>query len=85
MSKLTNQSLRDLLVKLGFEPGALAERNHRVFRHPASGCALLLPDNKSSEPPRPADLMAVQVQLAHQGHLDKGAFDYFVEHATLPA
>jgi hypothetical protein len=84
MPKLTNQALRELLVNLGFEPGDLAENNHRIFRHSASGAVLLVPDNKSSETPRPADLVGIRTHLAYQGHLDERAFDHFVELATLP-
>jgi hypothetical protein len=84
MPKLTNQAIRELLVNLGFEPGELAENNHRTFRHPASGSVLLVPDNKSSEAPRPADLVGIRTHLVYQGHLDEGAFDRFVEQATLP-
>jgi hypothetical protein len=83
MPTLTNHALRALLVGLGFEPGELTENNHRVFRHPSSGSVLLLPDNKSSEVPRPADLVGIRTHLAYRGHLDESAFDRFVEQATL--
>lgn len=85
MVKLTNQLLKQLLIKLGFEPGAVTAKKHRVFRHPASGCTLFLPENKQSEPPRPADLVGIRTDLAYQGHLDEEAFDHFVEEGELPA
>jgi hypothetical protein len=84
MPKLTNKAIRELLVNLGFEPGELAENNHRVFRHSASGSVLLVPDNKSSEAPRPVDLVGIRTHLAYQGHLNEREFDRFVEQATLP-
>ena len=83
MRKLTNRTLSQLLLDLGFEQGRVTEKNHRVFRHPESGCTLLLPNNKSSEPPRPADLIGVKTHLAYQGHLEEDAFDHFVERGKL--
>ena len=85
MSKLTNKTLRQLLIDLGFEQGKVTDKKHRVFRHPQSGCMLLVPNNKSSEVPRPADLIGVKTHLAYQGHLDEEAFEHFVEHGELPA
>jgi hypothetical protein len=84
MSKITNHKLRELLVELGFAAGERTERNHRIFRHPVSGCVLLLPDNKSQEQPRPADLVGVKAHLSIQGHLDEESFDHFVTHGELP-
>ncbi len=83
MHKLTNKTLSQLLLDLGFEQGQVTEKNHRVFRHPESGCVLLLPNNKSSESARPADLIGVKTHLAYQGHLEEKAFDYFVERGKL--
>lgn len=85
MPRITNHQLRELLIELGFAPTQRTEKNHRVFRHPASGCVLLLPDNKSTEHPRPADLVGVKAHLSLQGHLDEESFDYFVTHGELPA
>ena len=76
--------LRELLVGLGFEQAELADKNHRVFRHPLSGCVLLLPDNKSLEAPRPADLVGVRTHLAYRGHMDEQAFEQFIEKAAQP-
>ena len=84
MATLTNSILRQLLADLGFELGEVTAKNRRTFRHPESGCILLLPENKLSEPPRPADLMAIRGHLAYQGHLDEDAFDCFVDEGKLP-
>ncbi len=85
MFKLTNKVLRELLVELGFERGQVTDKKHRVFRHPESGCTLLLPNNKSANAPRPADLVGVKTHLACQGHLDEEAFDHFVSAGKLPS
>ena len=85
MADLTNNSLKQLLVDLGFELGDVTAKNQRVFRHPESGCVLLLPDNKLAKPPRPADLVGIRGDLAYRGHLDEEAFDRFVEEGELPA
>lgn len=76
--RLTNESLTALLKTLGFEPCDLAKNNYRHWRHPGSGCDLLLPANKTHESPRPADLVGIRAQLDLQGHLDEDAFDVFV-------
>jgi hypothetical protein len=85
MGVLTNHLLRQLLVELGFEQGAVTAKNHRVFRHPESGCVLFLPENRLSERPRPADVVGIRADLAYRGHLDEETFDRFVEEGKLPA
>jgi hypothetical protein len=82
MPKLTNKNLRELLIALGFQAGGVEAKNHRAFQHLPSGCILLLPDNKSDEAPRPADLIGVKAQLAAQGILEEDAFEYFIAHAS---
>jgi hypothetical protein len=77
--------LEQLLTDLGFEQGDVTAKMYRVFRHPQSGCKLLLPENKSFEAPRPADLLGIRSQLVYQGHLDEGAFDRFARKGRLPA
>lgn len=84
MGALTNNLLRKLLVELGFEQGDVTAKNHRVFRHPDSGCTLFLPENRLSERPRPADLVGIRADLAYQGHLDEETFDRFVDEGKLP-
>jgi hypothetical protein len=37
------------------------------------------------EAPRPADIVGLRDQLALQGHLDEGSFDYFALEGRLPA
>lgn len=83
--RMTNKVLSQLLVELGFERGEIAKNNHRVWRHPDSGCTLLLPDNKKLQPPREANLTGVKAQLDQQGHLDGASFDVFVASGRLPA
>ncbi|HUE72321.1 MAG TPA: hypothetical protein VMP01_15660, partial [Pirellulaceae bacterium] len=61
------------------------EQNQRKWRHPQSGCTLLLPANKLDDAPRPADIVGVRAQLDLQGHLDEAAFDGFVASGKLPA
>ena len=85
MRTLTNHLLRQLLVELGFEHGDVTAKNHRVFRHPDSGCTLFLPENRLSERPRPADLVGIRADLAYRGHLDEDAFDRIVVDGELPA
>jgi hypothetical protein len=82
--RLTNKLLARLLSDLGFEPGEATEKNHRVWRHPDSGCTLLLPVNKTREPPRPADLIGIRAQLDLHGHLDEEGFDAFAAEGRLP-
>jgi hypothetical protein len=82
---LTNQRLQDLLRWLGFQPGDPTERGARAWRHPRSGCVLILPANKLTERPRPADLIGIEGQLASQGHLDAAEFERFVATGNLPA
>ncbi len=72
-------------MELGFERGDVTAKEHRVFRHPESGCTLFLPENRLSERPRPADLVGIRADLAYQGHLDEETFDRFVEEGKLPA
>jgi hypothetical protein len=83
--RLTNEMLSGLLLKLGFERLGVAEKNHRIWRHPESGCTLLLPDNKTSEAPRPAELVGIRAHLHLQGHLDEETFDLFVSEGRFPA
>ena len=84
-ARLTNRTLGQLLLDLGFQQGDVTETNHRVWRHPESGCTLFLPANKAREAPRPADVVGIKGQLALHGHLDEGAFDFFAAEGTLPA
>jgi len=84
MHRLTNELLNQLLLQLGFEAGDVTEKHHRVWRHPSSGCTLLLPANKAQESPRPAILLAVQAQLDQQGHLKPEAFQFFAVEGRLP-
>lgn len=83
--QLTNEKLIGLLKHLGFECGDLVRDNFRRWRHPESGCELLLPANKAHEAPRPADLAGIRAQLAFQGHLDEDGFELFVTEGRLPA
>ncbi len=76
--------LRTLLLDLGFKQGEVAEKNHSVWRHPESGCTVLLPANKTLQPARPADIVGIKAHLDHHGHLDEEAFDYFVAEGKLP-
>jgi len=82
---LTNGMLNQLLADLGFKPGAVTKKNHRVWRHPESDCTLLLPANKTDEAPRPADVDGVKVHLDVQGHLDEKTFESFVAEGRLPS
>ena len=82
---LTNRVLRERLLGLGFEQGGISEKNNRVYRHPESDCLLLLPENKTDEPPRPTDLVGVQADLADFGHVPRDAFEHFMLHGELPA
>ena len=82
--RLTNKLLAQLLSDLGFELGEAAEQNHHVWRHPDSGCTLLLPANKTLEPPRPADLIGIRAQLDLHGHLHEEDFDAFASEGRLP-
>ncbi len=45
---------------------------------------LLLPSNKTNEPPLSADLLSVRTHLDANGHLDNAAFDEFVKTGKLP-
>lgn len=81
---LTNQMLFELLANLGFAGGRPTPKNHRVWRHPESACTLLLPANKTHEPPRPADIVGIKAQLDLHGHLDEEAFEVFVTQGKLP-
>ena len=83
--RLTNEGLSRLLKTFGFEPGDLVKSNNRRWRHPDSGCELLLPANKTHESPRPADLVGIRAHLDMQGHLDEDAFGLFVAEGKLPA
>ena len=83
--RLTNAELNQLLLDLGFDQGPVSEKNHRAWRHPDSGCMLLLPVNKTLEPPRPADLVAIKAQLDMHGHLDEQSFESFATQGKLPA
>ncbi len=83
-NSFTYKLLNQLLVDLGFERGDLTEKNHRLWRHPESSCTLLLPDNKMTEAPRPADLIGVKAQLDLHGHLDEQAFESFAAAGKLP-
>lgn len=83
--RLTNAHLGELLTALGFESGDLVKNNHRSWRHPDSGCTLLLPVNKTHDAPRPADLVGLKAQLDYQGHLDARTFELFVTEGRLPS
>ncbi len=82
--RFTNQDLQRLLIELGFQAADI-EQNQRRWRHPQSGCVLLLPANKLDETLRPADLVGVRAHLDLQGHLDESTFDDFVASGKLPA
>jgi hypothetical protein len=81
----THQMLRELLSALGFETGALTENNHRVFRHPGSGCIAVLPDNRDDQPARPADVLGLRDHLACTGHLEDTEFDRYLREGKLSA
>ncbi|HUE74340.1 MAG TPA: hypothetical protein VMP01_25890, partial [Pirellulaceae bacterium] len=66
--RFTNRDLQRLLTELGFQAADI-EQNQRKWRHPQSGCTLLLPANKLDDAPRPADIVGVRAQLDLQGHL----------------
>ena len=82
--RITNKLLNQLLLDLGFERGSVTERNVRIWSHPKSGCELLLPNNKTLDRPRAADLEGVRTQLDHQGHLDAAQFDTFLLEGRIP-
>jgi hypothetical protein len=82
--RLTNENLTGLLKTLGFAPGDQVKNNYRRWRHPDSGCELLLPANKTQESPRPADLVGIKAQLDLQGHMDEDAFALFVAEGKVP-
>lgn len=84
MPRPTNRLLRQLLTQLGFQQRDITAKNLRVFRHPGSNCILLLPENKSLEAARPADVVGIKGQLDYRGHLDEKAFDRFCEEGRLP-
>jgi hypothetical protein len=44
----TNKALNQLLLNLGFERGEVTKSNHQTWRHPDSGCRLVLPANKAN-------------------------------------
>ncbi len=83
-TRLTNSSLGQLLLDLGFEKGDVTKTHHRVWRHAESGCELLLPANKATDGPRPQDVVGIRAQLALQGHLDEEDFDFFAREGKLP-
>jgi len=83
--RLTNEKLRQLLLDLGFVRDQLVKNNHRVLRHPVSGCVIVLPDNRDDDAARAADVAAVRDHLAHQGHLEELIFDRFMSEGKLPA
>jgi hypothetical protein len=83
--RITNQSLNQLLMSLGFIQGEVTELNHRVWRHNHSGSVIRLPNNKLNKAPRPADLVGLKAQLHLQGHLDEAEFDAFLSTSKLPA
>ena len=83
--RLTNKMLDDLLLNLGFEQRDITEKNQRIWRHPESGCELLLPANKALQAPRPADVVGIRAHLDLQGHLDREAFELFASEGRLPA
>lgn len=73
--EITNQSLNQLLQKLGFQCGKPVKPNSVVWRHPTSGCALVLPANKLLDRARPADVVGIEAQLESYGHLDGTDFE----------
>ena len=85
IGRLTNKDLDTLLVRLGFEAGETTERFCRVWRHPEAGTTLLLPANRTLEPPLEVDLVSVRTHLDYNGHLDADAFDEFVRTEKLPS
>ena len=83
--KLTNKTLSQLLVELGFQRGQLTAKNNRVWTHPESRCVLFLPNNKVNETPRPGDVVGTRTQLDMHGHLDEIAFDAYFNQGLLAA
>jgi hypothetical protein len=82
--RLTNNSLGQLLLSLGFQQRDVAGTRYRAWRHPESGCELVLPANKAMEAPRPADVVGIKAQLVLHGHLDEESFDFFASEGRLP-
>lgn len=82
--RITNSKLALLLSHLGFESSPAKQPKFIEWRHPISGCALILPENKARESPRPTDIEGIKAQLDMQGHLDEDAFDRFLEEGQLP-
>ena len=83
--KLTNQELRQLLLDLGFERETMVKNQNRVFRHPASKCIVVVPDNRNADAARLADILGVKDQLAQHGHLEEATFDQSLTNRKLPA
>jgi hypothetical protein len=84
-SRTTNQTLRGLLVALGFERQAMVENKHRAFRHPRSKSVAILPDNRDDQPARQADILGLRDYLSQTGHLSEEAFDSYLRDGKLPA
>lgn len=82
--RLTNKDLSTLLLELGFQCGAETEKLRRVWRHPDAGTTILLPSNKSLEPPLEVDLISMRTHLDYNGHMGAPEFDEFVEKKRHP-
>jgi hypothetical protein len=74
-------SFRKATTHLGFKPGDITRKKHRVWEHTAAGTVILLP----SEPALMVDLISVRAHLDYNGHLDGDAFDEFVRTGRVPA
>jgi hypothetical protein len=83
--RLKNKDLNTLLVRLGFKAGETTQRFRRVWRHPEAGTIILLPANRTLDPPLEVDLVSVRTHLDYNGHLDADAFDEFVRTEKLPS
>ena len=84
--RLTNKDLNTLLARLGFERSdETTEKHRRVWRHREAGTTILLPANRTLDPPLQVDLVSVRTHLAYNGHLEADAFDEFVRTEKLPA
>lgn len=83
--QVTNQQLRDLLARLGFQSRDSVEPKCLVFEHPESQARLLLPSNRDNDDARSADILSLRTHLIHRGHLTEDAFEDFVQHGQLRA
>lgn len=74
MATITNKMLTELVRDLGFESGALTEKENRFWHHP-DGTTVVLPNKRNGTAATQADVLTLRGHLDRKGLMAAAEFD----------